>query len=104
MKRLIQEGLMFGNLVEVLSSHAGRHGTRSPADGRGEAAVSGGEGVRVFSIPTAPLPRPLPTRGRGGASSVDLVAGSGIRVPPSPLWGGMGWGDAVQGAVHDRDF
>jgi hypothetical protein len=40
----------------------------------------------------APHPHPLPTRGRGGACSVDLDAGGGRRVPPSPLWGGMGWG------------
>ncbi len=40
----------------------------------------------------APHPQPLPTRGRGGAFSVGLCTGGGRRVPPSPLWGGMGWG------------
>jgi hypothetical protein len=40
----------------------------------------------------APHPHPLPTRGRGGASSVGVGVGGGRRVPPSPLWGGMGWG------------
>jgi hypothetical protein len=42
-------------------------------------------------------PPPLPTRGRGGASSVGLCAGGGRRVPPSPLWGGMGWGASGMG-------
>ncbi len=45
----------------------------------------------------APHPHPLPTRGRGGASSVGLFAGGGRRVPPSPLWGGMGWGASGRG-------
>ncbi len=40
----------------------------------------------------APRTHPLPTRGRGGACSVDLGTGGGRRVPPSPSWGGMGWG------------
>ncbi len=40
----------------------------------------------------APCPPPLPTRGRGGASTVGLGTGGGRRVPPSPLWGGLGWG------------
>ena len=60
MKRFIQRGLMFANLIEV-------------------------------SYP-APHPHPLPTRGRGGAFSVGLCTGGGRRVPPSPLWGGLGWG------------
>ena len=66
MKRLIQRGLMFGNLIEV-------------------------------SSPGAPHPQPLPTRGRGGASSVGVGAGGGRLVPPSPLWGGLGWGALVEG-------
>ena len=47
--------------------------------------------------PLAPHPRPLPTRGRGGASTVGLGTGGGRRVPPSPLWGGMGWGALGKG-------
>ena len=45
----------------------------------------------------APNPQPLPTRGRGSALSVGLCAGGGRRVPPSPLWGGMGWGASGKG-------
>lgn len=38
-------------------------------------------------------PQPLPTRGRGGASSVGVVGAGGGRLgAPSPLWGGLGWG------------
>jgi hypothetical protein len=47
---------------------------------------------RIEVASPAPRPPPLPTRGRGGAFSVGLRAGGGRRVPPSPLWGGMGWG------------
>jgi hypothetical protein len=50
-----------------------------------------GSGLPLLPSP-APHPPPLPTRGRGGALSVGLCAGGGRRVPPSPLWGGMGWG------------
>lgn len=59
MKRLIQRGLMFGNLIEAS---------------------------------TAPHPQPLPTRGRGGDDPVGGFDGDGRGVPPSPLWGGLGWG------------
>jgi hypothetical protein len=65
MKRLIQRGLMFGNLIEVSSP--------------------------------APHPQPLPTRGRGGASSVGVGASGWHLGPPSPLWGGLGWGALGRG-------
>ena len=54
------------------------------------------EDLIYFSSPT-PHPQPLPTRGRGGASSVGVGAGGGRLVPPSPLWGGLGWGALVEG-------
>jgi hypothetical protein len=54
-----------------------------------------GNMIEVSSL--APHPQPLPTRGRGGAISVGLCAGGGRRVPPSPLWGGLGWGASGMG-------
>ena len=50
----------------------------------------------LIEVPlTTPLPRPLPTRGRGGAGSVGPGSALALLSPPSPLWGGLGWG-AVQ--------
>ena len=60
MKRLIKNGVRFGNLV-------------------------------VVSL-TTPLPQPLPTWGRGGVGSVGVGAALAVLSPPSPLWGGLGWG------------
>ena len=78
MKRLIEKGLMFGNLIEV----------SSPAlEDRYNRASHGAVGFR-----TNPLPRPLPTWGRGGSSPVRVCSLSALLAPPSALWGGLGRG------------
>ncbi len=41
---------------------------------------------------TTPLPQPLPARGRGGVGFVGLGAVLAVLSPPSPAWGGLGWG------------
>lgn len=51
----------------------------------------------------APLPQPLPTRGRGGARRPAPSPTAQVRshrltqASPSPLWGGMGRGAAPEG-------
>ena len=78
MKRLIEKGLMFGNLIEV----------SSPAlIERYNSALHCAVGFR-----TTPHPRPLPTWGRGGVGSLGWASASAVLSPPSPMWGGLGWG------------
>ena len=78
MKRLVEKGLMFGNLIEV----------SSPAVILRNSRASHG----AVEFRTTPLPRPLPTRGRGGYRPVRVCSVSARLAPPSPLWGGLGRG------------
>ena len=78
MKRLVEKGLMFGNLIEVSSPAVILRNSR---------ASHGAVGFR-----TTPLPRPLPTWGRGGDGFVGLGVVLAVLSPPSPLWGGLGRG------------
>ena len=78
MNRPIAASLMFGNLIEG----------SSPAVMLRNSRASHG----AVEFLTTPLPRPLPTWGRGGCRPVRFCSVSARLAPPSPLWGGLGRG------------
>ena len=90
-----KEGLA---VARALRPRAKQHQAEVGVLGAGEAVGDFGDAGKAQGVfPGAPLPQPLPTRGRGGAWAGGVGTGGGSLGPPSPLWGGLGWGASGMG-------